>query len=403
MASFFIKNRLFPCDQGFAICLCVVASISFQANCVGQTDERRIQEEQIAILVSRLGSSEFATRESAMERLAQSDEKLLPQLELALKKLTDDDLEARIRLSGIIAKIKNDRILNQIRTFLRSPDQTQTLGFEGWTSFSRVGGTNRNAKTLFLKLLETYPELVFVELNSKQDALNKARDIAATINEKLMNLTGYEVPDALAMLYCLNIADDLTDRSLERLSVRTFSTAPFSQQMSDPQSKKSLERLMMGWSRRVEEKLPQCLMLFAEKDYPQAKDIALRILDSPEIKTETIAFVRSMQAIYRFGSAADLPQIEKWLDDKTICVQVQDQAFGNPLIPQAVYTAEFRDIALLVSMHLAAEDYSSVFPQFQPLFLWGFREESVLLPANSEEVRTKRIENWKAKRHATKL
>ena len=404
MACFFGKNRLFPAPHGLVICcLCVLCSILLQPKCIGQVAEKKIQEDQIAFLVSRLGSPEFAARESAMELLSQSDEKRLPELELALKKLTDEDLEARIRLSGIIAKIKNDRTLNQIRTFLRSTDQTQTMGFDGWKSFARVCGVNRNAKMLFLKLLEAYPELVFAELNSKQEALVKARDIAATINEKLTNLTGYEVPDALAMLYCLNIADDMTDRTLEKLSVRTFSTSPFSQQMSDPQFKKSLERLMLGWSKRIEERLPQCLMLFIEKDYPQAKDIALRILELPEIKTETIAFVRSMQAVYRFGTAADLPQVEKWLDDKTICVQVQDQAFGNPLTPQAQETAEFRDIALLVSMHLAGEDYSSTFPQIQPTLLWGFREDSVLLPANSDEVRTKRIENWRAKRQGVKL
>ena len=403
MACFFGKNRLFPGNQALAICFFIAATISIHANCVGQVAAERIQEDQIARLVSRLGSSEFATRESAMEQLAQSDEKLLPTLELALKKLTDDDLEARIRLSGIIAKIKNDRMLNQIRTFLRSTDQSQTIGFEGWNSFARVCGTNRIAKMLFLLLLDTYPELVFAELKSKQEALDKARDIAASINEKLTSLVGYEVPDALAMLYCLNVADDVTDRSLERLSVRTFSTAPFSQKMSDPQFKKTLERLMSGWSKRIEEKLPQCLMLFIEKDYPQAKDIAFKILESPEIKLEPIAFVRAMQAIFRFGNAADLPQIEKWLDEKTICVQNQALAFGNPLTPQGLDTAEFRDIALLVSMHLAGDDYSSIFPEFQALSSWGFREDSVLLPANAKEVRTKRIEDWKAQRQATKL
>ena len=144
-------------------------------------------------------------------------------------------------------------------------------------------------------------------------------------------------------------------------------------------------------------------MLFVSKDYPQAKDIALRLLESPGIKTETIAFVRSMQAIYRFGNAADLPQIEKWLDDKTICVQLQDPQIGNPLAPQALATAEFRDVALLVSMHLAGDDYSAIFPDFRPLASWGFREDSVLLPANDQQVRTKRIENWKAKRQSAKL
>ena len=393
-------------------------SLSLLSACLAQEQPKEIQAERIADLVVRLGNSEFAARESAMELLAQSDEKLLPELEHALDGLTNDDLEARARLSGIIARIKNDRKQKQIRGFLRSIDQTETQGFEGWRSFSQVSGTNRNSKKLFLMLLDTYPELVFAELKSKKEALDKARDIAATINQSRMDLRGYEVPDALAMLYCLNVADDLTDRSLEKLSAGTFGMAPFSQFMTDPQSRKSLERLMSGWSNRLEEELLRCLMLFVEKDYPQAKDVALKLLESDQIKTEPFAFIRSMQAIYRYGSQTDLPKIEKWLDDKTVYFRFPDQGFGNqfpplgppqsppkfqpqpPLPPPSppVVTAEFRDIALLVSMHLANQDVTAEFPRLQPMPPWGFREESLFLPQDSDLKRTNRIENWKAKR-----
>ncbi len=375
--------------------------ISLLFPCLAQDSPKGIRAEQIVGLVAGLGSSEFAARESAMELLSQSGEKLLPELEQALIGLSSDDLEARVRLSGIIARIKHDRKQNQIRVFLRSIDQTETQGFEGWRSFSRVCGTNRNTKMLFLMLLDTYPELVFQELKSKKEALDKARDIAASISEKNMSLIGSELPDALAMLYCFNVADDLTDRSLERLSARTFGTAPFSPFMSDPQSRKSLERLMSGWSKRIEEELPPCLMLFVERDYPQAKEVALKMLGSDKIKTESFGFIRSMQAIYRFGSRTDLPMVEKWLDDTTECINIPLQGFGNQFAPQVVYTAEFRDIALLVSMHLAGEDFTTEFPRFQPHGLWGFREESVLLPPNSEALRTNRIENWKAKRKSS--
>ena len=384
-------------------------SLSLFSACLAQEEPKKIQAERIADLVVRLGNSEFAARESAMELLAQSDEKLLPELEHALDGLTNEDLEARARLSGIIARIKNDRKQKQIRGFLRSIDKTETQGFEGWKSFSQVSGTSRNSKMLFLMLLDTYPELVFAELKSKKEALDKARDISATINQNLMSLIGYEVPDALALLYCLNVAGDLTDRSLEKLSSRTFSTSPFSQFMIDPQSRKSLERLMSGWSSRIEEELPRCLMLFVEKDYPQAKDVALKLLESDEIKTEPIAFIRSMQAIYRYGSQTDFPKIEKWLDNKTVCFRFPDQGFGNqfsplgqpqPPSPQG-YTVEFRDIAFLVSMHLADEDFTAEFPRFQPTALWGFREDSLLLPQDSDQMRTNRIENWKAKRKSS--
>ena len=53
---------------------------------------------------------------------------------------------------------------------------------------------------------------------------------------------------------------------------------------------------------------------------------------------------------------------------------------------------------LLVSMQLAGEDFSSVFPDFRPHPLWGFREESIVLKPGSDAIRQDRIDAWKAKR-----
>ena len=380
------------------IAFAILLPVCLNSLCFAQGITTQLQAEQIPAIVAQLGSSEFAVRESAMEKLALADEKLLPELELAFKGLSNEDLEARVRLNSIIARVKNDRFRNQEKAFLRSKDGSESFGFDGWKTFSKVSGTNRNSKMLFLELLESYPELVYKELSSKKEALDKARNIAATINEKFSDLSGYEVPDALAMLYCFNVADDLTECTLERISVRTFYTSPFGPFMMDPQKKKALEPLLAGWSKHVVDRLPDCLLLFTEKDYALAKDIAFRLLESDQLKLEPLWFNRSMQTIFRFGSKEDLPRVEKWLDDKTVCVQVQDQGFGNPQPPIPTPTAEFRDLALLVSMQLAGEDFSSVFPDFRSHMLWGFREESVVLKPGSDAIRDGRINAWKAKR-----
>lgn len=375
--------------------LFVFLACYFHSCCFGQDMPAIVKADTLPGLVSLLGSPEFAVRESAMDELSHSDEKMLPELEQAFKRLTKEDLEAYVRLSGVIAKLKSDRNEKQIRGFLRSTDPNEASVFDGWKSFSRVSGPSRNAKVLFLRLLEKYPELVFNELKSKKESLDKAREIAATISQKLLDLIGYEIPDALAMLYCLNVADDMTDRSLERLSVGTFRTSPFSQFMLDPQARKSLERLMSGWSKRIEERQLDCLSLFLQSDYPQAREVALRLLESNEAKSDSFAFVRSMQAIYRYGNAADLPLVEKFLENATEYIAFQNQGNGNPLAAAEILSAEFRDIALLVSMHLAGDDYSSVFPQIQSHPLLGFREETLILPPKSEEFRTERIKKWK--------
>jgi len=247
-------------------------------------------------------------------------------------------------------------------------------------------------------LIEAYPELVDTELKSKKESLDKARKITATIAEKRM-LQGYELADAIALLYCLNFADDLTDRKLEAICVGTFRTAPFSQFMLDPQARKTLEPLMAGWSKRIEDRKLDCLLLLVERDYPQSKDVALRLLESNEI--DSFEFVRSLQCIYRFGAPSDLPRIEKWLDDKTVFLAQPVQSIAN-VQGQEIYSAEHRDVALLVSMHLAGADYSADFPRLQSLPLWGFRVESLLMPPNSDDTRDARVKKWRDRRVAIK-
>lgn len=322
---------------------------------------------------------------------------MLAELERAFKGLKQQEIESRIRLSSIITRIKSDRLQKQTRGFLRSNDSGQTFGFDGWKSFGKVSGTSRNAKNLFLKMTDAYPELVFMELSGKKAALDKARNIAATISEKRM-LQGYELADAIALLYCLNVAEDQTERRLEMLCVNTFRTSPFSQLMLDPQYKKTLERLLGGWSMRVEDRLFECVLMLTERDYPQAKEVALRLLDTQDLDAD--GYIKAMQCIYRFGSASDLPRIEKWLEDKTAYAAQQVQPFGKLGIE--IYSAEYRDIALLVSMHLAGVDCSLEFPQLESLVLWGFREESLLMPPNSEQTRNERIKKWKETRGVSK-
>jgi len=349
-------------------------------------------------LVEGLGSSAFSNRESAMRQLSEANESVLSELEMAFQGLGDDDLEAKIRMNSIIVRIKNDRSQNQIRVFLRSTDPDNTQGFEGWKSFSRVAGLNRNSKMLFLGLLETYPGLVFSELKSKKEALDKAKDIAKTIDQKMRTIAGFESTDAIAMFYCFNVADDLTERSLEGIAVRILRTYPFPQFMQEPQSRKSVERLISGWSQRIEDRLYECLLVLVQTNYPQAKELAVRMLSSDKMSEEPDELVKAMQAMFRFGSATDLPIVDKWLDDKTVCFIAQNQGFGNPQVPVDLLTVEFRDVALLVSMHLAGEDYSDEFRGLRTIDLWGFRPESLLLPPNADAFRAKRINAWKAKR-----
>lgn len=358
-----------------------------------------ISADLLQSLVERLSDREFAVRENATEELLQvlSDSDL-PQLEAKLQSL--EDLEAKVRLGGIVAKIKQERLHSQVRSFMRSRDPTQTYGFEGWTTFSKYSGTSRNAKLLFLKLLDTYPDLVETKLESKQDSLVKTKAIASAVFEKVFTGKQSSVEDGLALLYCVNASEELFSKELEPICLRIFRTAPFSPFIRETQSRKALEMMLVGWAKRTTDTLPGCLQLLIETEISQSREIAISFLDTKMANVDHLTYVLSMSAMYRFGGRTDLPKIMKWLDDNSVCFpdQPQNVVGGNPPGQNPAfdpYTVERRDIALLVAMRINGDDPLTIFPLLVTHPLRGFRVDSIALPATADSIRSERVQQWK--------
>ena len=359
-------------------------------------------------LVEKLSSDKFLVREEATERLAvEFDESMLAQMDAIAK--TQTDLEARVRLSGIIRRIKEDRLQNQIKGFIRSRDPNETFGFEGWRSFSRYSGVNRSAKLLFLKLLDDYPDLVEKQLETKQTAADRSKLIATAIGKNTGENQQSEVADGLALLYCINASEEFYDSRLERISLFTFRIAPFGPFLVEPQFRNPLEQLMYGWASRVKQVGQGCLLLFMEKNMPHARDIALTLLDSKEAIEDKDCYLLAMHALYRFGQREDLPMVEKWLDDKTVCYERESMPFlvapgnfdnGNAQTPLTLekHTIECRDAALLIAMRLAGEDPHDTFERLRNHENYGFFDESILLPESASQRRLQRIADWRKKR-----
>jgi len=344
---------------------------------------------QMNELVEQFSSDQFAVREAASEKMTEIfDDSMLPQMQAIAKTLSDP--EARVRLNAIIAKVKYERLQTQIRSFIRARDPKETSGFDGWKSFSKYAGESRSAKQLFLKLLDRYPELVETELSTKESAVEKTKTIASVIGQFLSQNQPYEQEDAIALLYCINASEELYDKRLERISLFTFRVAPFSLLLNEVRFRKSIEPMMTAWASRVEDSRLECLLIFLEKELPNARALALGILNSPSALENEDAFLIAMQTMYRFGLKEDLPAIEKWLDDKSVCYMSQ----FSP------YSVQRRDVALIASMRIGGEDPRKIFPQFASHPLRGFNQESIAGPDDepADQLRTQRIEEWKNNR-----
>lgn len=365
--------------------------------------------------VSELSSSEYAVRERATEELSRSEADDLPELRAAFQNATDPD--ARARLAGVIARIKYERTQKVVKLFLREPDPTVTHGLEGWKSFSRYSGTSRSAKRLFLMMLERYPDLVEVELATKEAALARSQKIAVAIKENQMSLRSNEREDALALLYTLNASGDLMDRNLEVISYQTFRTSPFPAFLREVQSKKSLERMFRGWGSQLTDLKPGALLIMIENDLAIGRELAIELAQSDQVQKEPELFMLAMQALFKYGDKQDLPLLESWFKNTTVCYTEERLAFpqDGALVPGSgppnsnggagsnglsVHTAEFRDAALLVAIQIEQGDVINYFPSIRFHAIRGFDAKSIVLPeGDADGFRAKRIENWlKAKK-----
>lgn len=363
-----------------------------------------LDEEQLKKLVQDLSDKTFAVREAATEALAEGcNEKSLASLE----KLSQEssDYETQIRIRGIITKIKSERLRTQVATFMRSKDPNNTFGFDGWKTFSKYSGQSRGAKKLFLTLLDLHPRLVEQQLESKEEALAYAKQIAARVGDKKSRLEYSDASDGLALLYSLNASEELHDVALEGVSIRTFRLAPFSPMLNAPQYRKSLERMLTIWSSRVKLERLTCLLWFIEKELPVCRTVALELLDSDDAKTDPDTFGLAMQALFRFGEREDLPKVEAWLQDKSVCYVSERLAFPSPdkldangqLPPNMAlerFTVQYRDMALLVALRLHGDDPQPYFPFLRLHQLRGFFPETLVLPEDLDTPREERIKTW---------
>jgi hypothetical protein len=367
--------------------------------------EQPVASDEVKHWIDQLSSEIYAVRESATEQLvSECSVDSLPQLEAAVAKTTD--FETTIRLKGLIAKIKDERMQSCIQKFLRSKDDNETFGLDGWKTFSKAGGPSRSSKKLFLMLYDLYPDLVNRPIESKEEALAMARRIAAMLQERRSLLVSSEKADGLALLYCLNAAEELTDVHIERLCVDTFRISPFGPFIMEPLLRKPLERMLSNWSLTLKNEQFLCMLLFLEKDIPACRDLGLKILESGKVEGEAFPYLLAMQAIFRYGTKEDLPQVERWLNDKTICTLSERFAFPANQDPNGKgiveHSVEMRDVALLTAMRLNGEDLQLVFPMLQAHPLRGFFDESIALPVSDDKLRTERVETWKKKRPKAK-
>ncbi|MCU0707181.1 MAG: hypothetical protein MUF23_02710 [Pirellula sp.] len=382
------------------------------------SDEPPNEPSREAILewIQDLGSSEFAVRDRATRQLNALSTDHLPLLVERLEPVTDP--EVRVRLSGVVAKLKFERQQNIVRAFLRDPDMNQTHELDGWATFAAVAGPIRSSKRLFLELLDRHPQLVEKPLETAQQAYEAAVAVSRQIQESEIQLGEGEPSDGLALLYCLCTMNAHGDSKLAASGLRVFGRFPYNQLIRDPQSKRPMETLVERWavSLQAPSDLTSAMLIMIESDLSTVRSVAQKMLrnrQGPE-RADPEDLLIGLQVMFRSGTVEDLPLLESWLDCTDVCYELE--ALSMPARPLGIpsgsppggippleatsgrRTVEVRDAAILACMRITGMEYRNYFPGIRTQEPRGYMPNSILLLPTDQEVRQARIDAWRASR-----
>jgi len=395
------------------------ASLLWLAVCAPTRSEDPTRETILA-WIADLSSGEFAVRDRATRQL---NGLTADQLGLLVDQLAAaDDPEVKVRLSGVVAKLKHERQQNIIRIFLRDPDMSQTHELEGWKTFSEVAGANRSSKRLFLELFDRYPELVEKPLESSQQAFDASAVVSRSIQDSMIQLGDGDEVDGLALLYCLCAMDARGDQRMASSALRILGRYPYNQMLRDPQAKRPMEVLVERWALSLQSSsdLTRAMLILVESELTSLRRVARKMLQDrqgPE-RADPEDVLIGLQMMFRFGQEEDLPVLEAWLDCTDVCVELTALGFpgglqgglpggfmeqpGQPPQPRpegnSLRTLEVRDAALLACMRITGMEYRNYFPELRTQEPRGYNPNTILLPADEKELRQSRIDAWRATR-----
>ncbi len=369
---------------------------------------------RIQSLIERLGSEKFNEREQASAELLRIGEPaLLPLLSAEQSR----DAEVRTRATSIRERIEHDRFEETAQNFKRDPDPAASYGLPGWKSFSKVAGTSRPAKRLFLTLIEerrivalclenidggTVPEGVFEGL--PEDPQLRLRTVAgqacADIRNNLLVIgTGPQPGDLISMLVSVEMLSEPPQDVHEAIRL-LCNMGALDSLLANPGAGASVRKMLGNWFRRVPVSYAHDVFSLGRQHLiPETADMARRVLaTAADGEVRTRAFVM----LSAFGSTSDLDLIDKYIDDNLVIRtfepipgELEAEMGAPPLLrrdpsentPRSLYQCRVGDVALAAAMKLAGMDVQQYFTGIRIHDSMGIQDSTVGFPIEKPELR----------------
>lgn len=387
--------------------------------------------QQIQQLIEKLGANQFQERELASAALLEIGEPALLPLATAER---GKDAEISSRSKAIRERIERERFEAISLSFKRDPDPSASYGLPGWKSFSRVAGTSRPAKRLFLKMLDDR-SIVAICLESLEGG--KVPDgvfdgLPADPQERLRTVVGKacteirfnllkggqpaETGDLITMLVAVQLMEE-PPQEVHETARLLCNMGALNRMMQMPGAAPSGRKIMGAWFLKAPVIYGSEVLNWSfQHRIPEARQMALRMLESPvdpELKAD------AFMSLSLFGLPEDLPIIDKFIDKQDVThefnlanlpgdVQVDAQAPPNdrgPAKPRKLtylYKQTLGDMALMAGCKIAGLELDELFPVIRISESGVVVKGTVGFPEDDPKLRENAVKIYKASRSTTR-
>lgn len=349
-----------------------------------------MNKQEIQQLIEKLGAEQFQEREVASAALLEIGEPALLPLSTA-ERGKDSEVVARAR--AIRERIERDRFETISFSFKRDPDPTASYGLPGWKSFSKVAGTSRPAKRLFLEMLDdrslvalclealdggNVPDGTFDGLPGDPQARLRAvvgKTCTEIRDSVLKARQTAQTGDLIAILVAVQLLDS-PEQEVHDTARLLCNTGALSRMMSMPGAAPTARKMMGAWFMKVPAAYGSEVLNWSNLyRIPEARQMALRMLDA-QIEVEMKA--DALLSLSQFGLPEDLAIIDKFIDNAEVTDEFTPaRQFGNvqvnplgppkngmqvPRVMGFTYRQTLGDMALMAGCKISGMDLQEVFP-----------------------------------------
>lgn len=313
-------------------------------------------------LIDALGSPEFTTREAAAAELMTMGATARDALAGALR---HRDLEVQLRARQILARIRDGEFQQRIARFLSEVGSDTEYDLPGWTYYREIVGDERETREFFASMLEDESD-VLESVERELATLGSVISERAKWFQSRSARGGYQAAEvntsnmgALLLAGCRlqQIGDDQSSPQPQNqlVSSQLYSLLNNSNARGavlGGRGSKQVQMLLETWIRTSSGTTTAYYGLNLTLQYglkEVGREIALKSLDNGSLPSSIAS--HAVTVLGRFGTAADIPTLEKRFQDETVC-----HTWSNRRIQKEPIRIQTRDVALAMAVHLSKQD-----------------------------------------------